>query len=140
MINDNKDFKYKATEIKMRKETYATGYDTNCLTCNNTCHFPCHIPKDEEKSQCAAMDPEGNCRICAGKCHWSVHHNVGYRIVHDEITVDKEYHDMRDKYQGACTGKVNAEKLMVQIRLEFETIQVSSRIRRTLFGNDIIDP
>jgi len=123
MINDNKDFKYKATEIKMRKETYATGYDTNCLTCNNTCHFPCHIPKDEEKSQCAAMDPEGNCRICAGKCHWSVHHNVGYRIVHDEITVDKEYHDMRDKYQGACTGKVNAEKLMVQIRLEFETIQ-----------------
>lgn len=123
MINDNKEFKYKATEIKMRKETYKSGYDTNCLTCSNTCHFPCHIPKDEEKSQCAAMDPEGNCRICAGKCHWSVHHNVGYRIVHDEITVEKEYSDMRDKYQDAISGKMNAEKLMGQIRIEFETIQ-----------------
>merc|ERR1719173_177477 len=30
MINDNKEFKYKATEIKMRKETYKSGYDTNC--------------------------------------------------------------------------------------------------------------
>jgi len=123
MINDNKEFKYKATEIKMRKETYKSGYDTNCLTCSNTCHFPCHIPKDEEKSQCAAMDPEGNCRICVGKCHWSVHHNVGYRIVHDEITVEKEYSEMRDKYQDAISGKMNAEKLMNQIRIEFETIQ-----------------
>jgi len=123
MINDNKEFKYKATEIKMRKETYKSGYDTNCLTCSNTCHFPCHIPKDEEKSQCAAMDPEGNCRICVGKCHWSVHHNVGYRIMHDEITVEKEYSEMRDKYQDAISGKMNAEKLMNQIRIEFETIQ-----------------
>jgi len=123
MINDNKEFKYKATEIKMRKETYKSGYDTNCLTCSNTCHFPCHIPKDEEKSQCAAMDPEGNCRICVGKCHWSVHHNVGYRIVHDEITVEKEYSEMRDKYQDAISGKMNAEKLMNQIKIEFETIQ-----------------
>jgi len=125
MINDNKEFKYKATEIKMRKETYKSGYDTNCLTCSNTCHFPCHIPKDEEKSQCAAMDPEGNCRICVGKCHWSVHHNVGYKIVHDEITVEKEYSDMRDKYQNAISGKMNAEKLMNQIRIEFETIQMT---------------
>ena len=67
--------------------------------------------------------PLGNCRICVGKCHWSVHHNVGYRIVHDEITVEKEYSEMRDKYQDAISGKMNAEKLMNQIRIEFETIQ-----------------
>ena len=35
------------------------------------------------------INSTGNCRICVGKCHWSVHHNVGYRIVHDEITVEK---------------------------------------------------
>ena len=43
--------------------------------------------------------------------------------MHDEITVEKEYSEMRDKYQDAISGKMNAEKLMNQIRIEFETIQ-----------------
>ena len=37
--------------------------------------------------------------------------------------MEKEYSEMRDKYQDAISGKMNAEKLMGQIRIEFETIQ-----------------
>ena len=122
LIAENKNFTYTTTDIKIRKETYTNGYDTNCLTCNKTCHYPCQIPQDENKASCWAMT-DGYCRICPGKCHWSVHNNCGYKIVDEEILVIKEYSEMKRKYQCAISGKVDAQKLLEQIKLEFNNIQ-----------------
>ena len=130
LINENKNFTYTTTDIKIRKETYSSGYDTNCLTCSRTCHYPCGIPNDQDKAGCWAMTNE-YCRICPGKCHWTVHANCGYKIIDEEIQITKEYSEMRQKYQSAIDGKVDAEKLLNQIKLEFQNIQ------KTVYDNII---
>ena len=62
-IKANKDFTYTTTEHHTKKESLpASRYVTNCLKCNRTCHYPCGIPKDSDKSGCAAMDSNGYCR------------------------------------------------------------------------------
>ena len=66
--NANKDTEYEYDEPRMVKISLeARTYVTNCLKCNTTCHFPCFIPKDEDKSGCAAMRG-GECTVCEGRC------------------------------------------------------------------------
>ncbi|XP_015762201.1 PREDICTED: uncharacterized protein LOC107341308 [Acropora digitifera] len=118
-INANKNFKFSVLEPKRVQIELETGtYTTNCLTCNFTCHFPCKIPRNENKDKCAAMS-NGSCRVCPNKCDWTTHVNDRYRYDTEYETVEKEYDDIKNRYDTAVQGQNKVEAVMKQVEDEF---------------------
>ena len=118
-INANWDFKFTVEEPKRVQLELATGtYTTNCLVCNFTCHFPCKIPRNENKDRCAAMS-DGSCQKCPNNCHWSKHVNDAYRFETQYVTVEKEYDDIRKRYNTAVEGLSMAEAVIQQVEEDF---------------------
>ncbi len=51
-------------------------HTTACMNCNFTCHFVCQCEiysSARNKMACVAMDSDGMCQLCPGKCHWHYH-------------------------------------------------------------------
>ena len=118
-INANKNFKFTVEEAKRVQVEMATGtYTTNCLVCNFTCHFPCKIPRNEDKSGCAAMS-NGSCRECPHKCHWSKHVNDAYRFETQYETVEKEYDEIKERFKTAVKGQTQVEAVIKQVEEDF---------------------
>ena len=118
-INANKNFKFTVRQAKRVQVKLDTGtYTTNCLVCNYTCHFPCGIPRNENKSGCAAMS-NGSCRECPHKCHWSKHVNDAYRYETQYETVEKEYDEIRERFKTAVKGQTQVEAVIKQVEEDF---------------------
>ena len=118
-INANMNFKFTVLEPKRVKLKLAIGtYTTNCLVCNYTCHFPCSIPRDENKNGCAAMS-NGSCQECPNNCHWSDHANDEYRFETQYTTVEKEYDEIRERFNTAVEGQSKAEAVIKQVEEDF---------------------
>ena len=118
-INANKNFKFTVQQAKRVQVKLDTGtYTTNCLVCNYTCHFPCGIPRNENKSGCAAMS-NGSCRECPHKCHWSKHVNDAYRYETQYETVEKEYDEIRERFKTAVKGQTQVEAVIKQVEEDF---------------------
>ena len=118
-INANKNFKFSVQEPRRVQIKLEVGtYTTNCLTCNFTCHFPCNIPRSESKDGCAAMS-NGSCKECPNKCHWTNHVNDGYRFETQYVTVEKEYDDIKNRYDTAVQGQSQIEAVITQVEDEF---------------------
>ena len=119
-INANRNFKFTVEEQKRVQLELPTGtFTTNCLVCNFTCHFPCSIPRNENKDRCAAMS-DGSCQKCPNNCHWSKHVNDAYRFETQYETVEKEYDDIRKRYNTAVEGLSKAETLMKEVEEDFK--------------------
>ncbi|XP_067033103.1 uncharacterized protein [Acropora muricata] len=119
-INASKNFKFSVQEPKRVQIELETGtYTTNCLTCNFTCHFPCSIPRNKKKSGCSAMSWSGSCRECPNKCHWKNHVNDQYRFETRYETVEKEYDDVKNRYDTAVQGQSQVEAVIKQVEDEF---------------------
>ncbi|XP_067033106.1 uncharacterized protein [Acropora muricata] len=118
-INANKNFKFSVQEPKRVQIELETGtYTTNCLACNFTCHFPCNIPRSEDKAECRAMS-NGSCMECPNKCHWTKHFNDAHRFETRYETVEKEYDDIKNRYDTAVQGQSQVEALIKQVEDEF---------------------
>ena len=118
-INANKNFKFTVEEAKRVQVELATGtYTTNCLVCNFTCHYPCSIPRNENKRGCAAM-LDGSCKECPNNCHWSKHVNDAYRFETQYETVEKEYDEIRERFNTAVEGQSEAEAVIKQVEQDF---------------------
>ena len=118
-INANKNFKFTVEEAKRVQVELATGtYTTNCLVCNFTCHFPCKIPRNDKKDECAAM-LDGSCRECPNNCHWSQHVNDAYRFETQYETVEKEYDEIRERFNTAVEGQSQVEAVIKQVEEDF---------------------
>ena len=123
-IAANKDFKYKVTKESQRKITLDTGqFVTNCLVCNFTCHFPCYIPKSEDKNHCAAMDGEGDCKVCPNNCKWSSHYNNEYRFEIYQVEEERTSQDLMKRYHEAEKGKAEKSTMIQQLDRELRAIQ-----------------
>lgn len=119
-INANKNFKFTVEEAKRVQVELPTGtYTTNCLVCNFTCHYPCSIPRNEDKKGCAAMS-NGSCEECPNNCHWSEHVNDTYRFETQYEAVEKEYGEIRERYDTAVEGQSEAEAVIKQVEQEFK--------------------
>ena len=119
-INANKNFKFTVKQAKRVQVKLDTGtYTTNCLVCNYTCHFPCGIPRNENKSGCAAMSFFGSCRECPNKCHWSKHVNDAYRYDTQYETVEKEYDEIKERFDIAVEGQSKVEAIIKQVEQDF---------------------
>ena len=53
-------------------------HNTVCDGCRHTCHKICIFADNNDKERCSAMDSNGYCKRCPGKCHWKVHKNYKY--------------------------------------------------------------
>ena len=119
-INANKNFKFTVKQAKRVQVKLDTGmYTTNCLVCNYTCHFPCGIPRNENKSGCAAMSFFGSCRECPNKCNWSKHVNDAYRYDTQYETVEKEYDEIKERFDIAVEGQSKVEAIIKQVEQDF---------------------
>ncbi|XP_062379617.1 uncharacterized protein si:ch73-170d6.2 [Sardina pilchardus] len=122
-IKENKDFEFEVEVEKSEKIDIPSGkFITNCHGCNFTCHYPCGIPKDENKRGCAAMK-YGICKVCPGKCVWSVHFNMTYKWDTKRITEKRTYQELKSKYEAAMGKKMSMQKIIKQLRVEYEQVQ-----------------
>ena len=118
-INANKNFKFTVQQAKRVQVKLDTGtYTTNCLVCNYTCHFPCTIPRNENKDGCAAMS-NGSCQQCPNKCHWSEHVNDAYRYDTQYETVEKEYDEIKERFDSAVEGQSKIEAVIKKVEQDF---------------------
>ncbi|KAJ3615408.1 hypothetical protein NHX12_015733 [Muraenolepis orangiensis] len=124
-ITANGNFQYDFTYIKpVQCDISETGnYITNCQQCNYSCHYPCKIPNDAKKNGCIAMEPNGNCKICKNKCHWSVHFNQKYRWDYQKVTEKRAYKELKDKYQQATKEAMSVEDVMKQMQVQYNLLQ-----------------
>ncbi|XP_063049364.1 uncharacterized protein LOC134443531 [Engraulis encrasicolus] len=122
-IKENKNFEYEVEEDVTVKTDIPKGtFITNCLGCNHTCHYPCGIPNDAYKRGCAAMR-NGDCTVCPGKCVWSVHHNMPYKLDIKRKKVKKTYNDLKSKYEKAKGEKMSTEKIVEKLEVEYHQMQ-----------------
>lgn len=123
-IKDNENFEYTVSETRQELRDLPKGqYVTNCLECQVTCHEKCQIADDNKKMGCASMDKNtGKCRICAGKCIWSLHKNTPYIFDYVTENVTKTYADMKERYEGALGQKLTHEKYIEQLTYDVDDL------------------
>ena len=118
-INDCKDFKYKVTEQRHHQVTLKPGeIIINCQICHTTYHYPCKIANDAEKSQCAAMNRNGTCNTCPGRCSWKQHFNTPYRYEAFEEEVERTFEDLKVRYEIAVGSKSKTEAFIAGMEKE----------------------
>ncbi|XP_021170322.2 uncharacterized protein LOC105923265 [Fundulus heteroclitus] len=124
-IRQNENFEINISVIRTEQVDIShTGQNiTNCLQCHVTCHFPCNIPRDEDKERCNAMGKDGYCKVCPGKCFWTVHSNGSFRWEHTEIHEKRTLKELKEKYEKACGQKVTLEELMTNLMSDYESKQ-----------------
>eukprot|EP00731_Ephydatia_muelleri_P027170 Em0019g43a len=122
-INESKDFTYKVKEQRHRQVPIERGQKiTNCRICNTTCHFPCGIANDSEKADSDAMNSNGTCNVCPGRCSWKEHFNTPYRYEIYTVEVERTSEDLKARYETAVGGKTQLEKLIAGMEKEMQTL------------------
>ena len=128
----NRNFTCKVQISKQRKIDLPPGqYSNICLKCNITCHYNCSCAlNDSEKYKCHAMNNRGSknatCRVCPGKCSWTLHFHSPYRF---EIYQDQETrtsYELKAKYESAMKME---EEL---IEMEQAVLQNMSQAKQSL--------
>ncbi|MBN3290864.1 STXA protein, partial [Polypterus senegalus] len=66
--NKNYEIEFDINKPVQIQITTPGEFITNCANCHFTCHHPCSIADDREKHGCAAMNSDGLCNVCPGKC------------------------------------------------------------------------
>ncbi|XP_030258574.1 uncharacterized protein LOC115572542 [Sparus aurata] len=124
-ISRNENFEIEVTVTKPEKINISgTGvYLTNCQQCHFTCHYPCGIPNDADKAGCLAMGSDGNCTVCPGKCHWSVHFNQKYRWDYQEVKEKQTVKELKEKYLEAKGAKAPVQALCDKLNSVFDHLK-----------------
>ena len=135
-IMENRNFTYHVKVQKIKKVNLPAGTNTTtCRKCNFTCHDYCPYSNDRSKANCCAMSG-GKCTVCPGRCHWSDHSNVPYRIDYYTETVTKTYGAMKELHDKAESGKWRVERILLekqrQLRdLENEVISLIKQVQES---------
>ncbi len=120
-IAANKNYKYKVKEPRMVKHKTMPGqYVMNCTKCNFTCHQNCDIANGEDKRKCVVMKRD-HCTVCTNKCHWCVHVSNTFWFETVDVTVEKTYDELKNRYEDALSGKLRQENIVSMIRAEIAT-------------------
>ncbi|XP_055017975.1 kinesin heavy chain-like [Boleophthalmus pectinirostris] len=116
-IERNKDFMVPLKVTKPVEENISGSgkYITNCQKCHHTCHFPCGIADDRDKKHCDAMDGNGYCKKCPGKCIWSEHYNQKDQWKYEEVTEMKTAEEIKEKcLKGTEDKKTEVLHLLIE--------------------------
>ena len=122
-IAASKNYKYKVKEPRIVKhETPPGQYVTYCTKYNFTCHRNCIYADNDDIRYCCAMSGE-RCEVCKenSKCHWSSHIKNRFWFEAQEVTVEKSYDELKERYEAALSGKSSKENIESMIRAEIAT-------------------
>uniref|UniRef100_A0A146P3K6 GTPase IMAP family member 4 n=1 Tax=Fundulus heteroclitus TaxID=8078 RepID=A0A146P3K6_FUNHE len=124
-ISRNENFEFEVTVTKPKQVNIAGSgnYITNCQQCHFTCHYPCPIPNDADKKNCPAMDSNGYCRECPGKCYWNVHFNQKYKWEYEHVVERRTVKELKENYEKATGQKITAEGLMRELKDEYDNVE-----------------
>ncbi|KAK2896088.1 uncharacterized protein si:ch73-170d6.2 [Channa argus] len=124
-ISRNENFEFEVTVKKPRQQDISGSgnYITNCQQCHVTCHYPCAIPNEGHKAGCAAMDSNGYCTVCPGKCYWKKHFNQKYRWMYEEVKEKRTVKELQEKYLKATEGKKSVKQLIDRLKAEYDQVQ-----------------
>ena len=93
-INASKGFTVKTSVTVWKTKQAPVGqYTTTCIKCNRTCHEDCSYGPGESKRGCCAMNSNGYCTNCPGKCYHEMHQNlpiIYYQITEENTVTDKD--------------------------------------------------
>ncbi len=125
-IENNKDFETTVPKLVAKKtDLKGTGrHTTTCLACNYTCHKDCKISEDSQKNRCVAMNGDGNCKVCTGKCWWERHSNVPYLIEYKTINEKVTLKELKEKYDMAVSGRSRVENMLTKLQEEYHKLRV----------------
>ncbi|XP_056090154.1 uncharacterized protein si:ch73-170d6.2 isoform X2 [Rhinichthys klamathensis goyatoka] len=122
-MDANKNFEYELDITVPKKIENNSGYFlTNCQTCHFTCHNKCKIPNDSDKYKCKAMT-DGICRVCPGKCPWTVHFNQKYKWTYVPEKRKETYQDLKKRFKAAHGQVMSKEKIFEELEKELEVVQ-----------------
>ncbi|XP_067330021.1 uncharacterized protein [Channa argus] len=123
-ISRNVNFEFEVTVKKPYQEDISGSgnYITNCQQCHVTCHYPCAIPNDGHKAGCVAMDSNGHCTVCPGKCYWNKHFNQRYRWMYKEVKEKRTLKDLQEKYLKATEGKKSVKQFIDRLKVEYDQV------------------
>ncbi|XP_032420275.1 uncharacterized protein LOC116720920 isoform X2 [Xiphophorus hellerii] len=124
-ISRNDNFEFEVTVKKpIQVSISGTGkFITNCQQCSVTCHYPCGISNDANKRGCVAIDGNGYCTQCPGKCYWNVHYNQKYKWEYKDVTEKRTIADLKENFEKATGQKMTVEGLMRELEAEYGIMQ-----------------
>ena len=125
-MEHNKDFVYEVPVVKAKQtDLRGTGkHTTTCLACNFTCHKDCKIADDSEKRRCCAMDDNGNCKVCTGRCYWERHKNQPFLIEYETVYEKRTSEDLKKKYEMAASGKSKVKGMLQQLEKIYNDLRI----------------
>jgi hypothetical protein len=96
---------------------------TNCVICNKTCHLNCAFSDNADKIHCSAMDPNGHCHECPGKCMWHDHQNQPF---YWESTTEAEtvtIYALKAKYADAKQKHASSKDMLANAQRKYDSIR-----------------
>ncbi|XP_072115057.1 uncharacterized protein [Mobula birostris] len=124
-LDENKDFEFEVeVTYTIRKDLERNASTVNvCKKCEFNCHDPCTYAAYILKYWCVSMDKWGNCKVCPNKCGMGHHSRERYKYVYEKVKKKKTLGDIKKKYEKACGEKITQEKIMEELKQEFEGVQ-----------------
>ena len=123
-LNVSKNFTHKVKRLRIKHVPINDRSINTCLVCNYSCHYSCNC-KDDEMYNCTVMigdKTNARCNVCKGKCHWSVHKNMPYIIVQEEVEetvtlvdLKKKYYDSKNEFEIKIKLIQEAKKELIEI-------------------------
>ncbi len=109
----NQDFTFELESV-VPEQKEVSHFALNCRECCWTCHSPCS--EGEDPSACFAMDSQGNCKICPGRCSYSNHSTENYKWEQLAKKTQKSSEDVRQKFQSAIAdGPATCTEILEQL-------------------------
>ena len=116
----NQDFEFEVEYVvPEQKDISGTGqFISNCQKCQFTCHFPCKHAKDEDRIRCFAMDAQGYCRICPGRCSYKDHYNQKFKWDQVVRKVKRSSEEVRQRFQSAADQSASSQGVVDRMTAE----------------------
>ena len=137
-IAANENFTYTVKTPKIVKHDISgTGiHVTNCLNCNYTCHKTCAFANDDDKVYCCAMK-DGSCTVCPKRCRWNRHVNNPWWFEVTEVTEERTYDELKQRYDEATQAKSRKQVMVANIQAKIrstydQTMSLLVRAQQTL--------
>ena len=116
IVDSSKDYYITVDVPKTRQVPVTDGRNTTtCTNCvgHYTCHKKCAFVDHADKKRCCAMDRNGDCTVCPGKCNWICHKNLPYTV---EFYTEKEQQtvaDLKKRYYDAKNKQSASDQIIV---------------------------
>ena len=121
-IAANENFTYTVKTSKVVKQDISDSgiHVTNCLNCNYTCHKNCALANDDDKIKCCAMK-DGLCTVCPKRCRWYRHVSNPWRFEVTEVTEERTYDELKQRYDEATQAKSRVQVMVANIKAKIRS-------------------